>query len=58
MMEELTFIQVGDGRVVVVIADCALRSYAAYRPWFAAVLDSLEIRSLTGRSGAPRAGTP
>jgi predicted Zn-dependent protease len=58
MMEELTFIQVGDGRVVVVIADCALRSYAAYRPWFSAVLGSLEIRSLAGRFGPPGAGTP
>jgi predicted Zn-dependent protease len=58
MMEELTFIQVGDGRVVVVIADCALRSYAAYRTSFAAVLDSLEIRSLTGRPGGRPAGSP
>ena len=58
MMEELTFIQVGDGRVVVVIADCALRSYAAYRASFAAVLDSLEIRSLTGRAGGRPAGSP
>lgn len=44
MAEELTFIEIGDGRVVVVIADCPGEVYEAYRPWFAASLDTLEIR--------------
>jgi predicted Zn-dependent protease len=50
MLEELTFIEVGDGRVVVVIADSPIGAYAAYRPWFEAILGSLEIRSLAHRS--------
>jgi len=56
MVEELTFIEVGDGRVLVVIADCPSRSYEAYRPWFAATLASLEIRSLAPRRAEPWSG--
>jgi hypothetical protein len=63
MVEELTFVEVGDGRVVVVIADCPTPAYEAYRPWFAAVLETLEIRSLAPRrvpapAGRPRPGWP
>jgi hypothetical protein len=46
MVEELTFIEVGDGRVLVVIADCHVAAYADYEPWFAATLETLDIRSL------------
>lgn len=46
MVEELTFIEVGDGRVLVVIADCHAEAYTDYRPWFEATLETLEIRSL------------
>ncbi len=46
MVEELTFIEVGDGRVLVVIADCHMEAYAEYGPWFAATLKTLDIRSL------------
>jgi hypothetical protein len=41
--EEVTFIETGDGRVFVVIADCPVNDADAYRPWFSATLDSLEI---------------
>jgi hypothetical protein len=41
--EEITLIESGDGRLLVAIAECAAEQHAAYRPWFLAVLDSLEI---------------
>jgi predicted Zn-dependent protease len=41
--ESLTLIESGDGRVLVAIAECPAEQHAAYRPWFLAVLDSLEI---------------
>jgi hypothetical protein len=41
--EQLTFLETGDGRLVVVIADCANETYDAYRPWFEATVDSLEF---------------
>lgn len=50
-IEELTFVEVGDGRVLIVIADCAAGGHAAWRPWFEAVLATLEIRDLTPRAG-------
>jgi hypothetical protein len=43
LVEELTLIESGDGRVVVVTAECAAEHYARYAPWFDAVLASLEI---------------
>jgi hypothetical protein len=43
VVEQITFIEAGDGRVFVVIADCPVESADAYRPWFEAVLASLEI---------------
>jgi hypothetical protein len=42
-VEEVTLIESGDGRVVVVTADCAIGDLNAYRPWFDATLASLEI---------------
>jgi hypothetical protein len=41
--EQITLIESGDGRVLVAIAECPVEQHAAYRPWFLAVLDSLEI---------------
>jgi hypothetical protein len=44
-VERLTFIEAGDGRLVVVIADSPVEMAAAYQPWFQATLASLEIWS-------------
>lgn len=45
-IEQVTLIEVGDGRVLVVTADCPRQSVGAYRPWFSAVLGSFEIVDL------------
>ena len=42
-VEEITLIESGDGRVFVVIADCAIEHLHAYSPWFDAALASLEV---------------
>jgi hypothetical protein len=42
-VEEITLIESGDGRVVVVTAECEASQYEAYAPWFEAVLASLQI---------------
>lgn len=44
-VEEITLIESGDGRVLVVTADCAMRHLEAYRPWFDAALSTLEVWS-------------
>jgi len=43
-LERTSFIETGDGRVFAVIADCPIDVAEAYRPWFDAALESLEIR--------------
>jgi hypothetical protein len=43
LVEEVTLIESGDGRVIVVTAECAAEYYPRYAPWFDAVLASLEI---------------
>jgi predicted Zn-dependent protease len=43
-IEQMTFIETGDGRVFAVIADSPVDLADAYRPWFAAALSALEIR--------------
>jgi hypothetical protein len=48
-VEEITLIESGDGRVVVVTAECARDHYDVYAPWFDAVLATLEIEP----GGAP-----
>jgi hypothetical protein len=45
-LEQVTLVEVGDGRLLVVIADCPRESIEAYRPWFQAALVSLEITEL------------
>ena len=42
-IEEVTLIETGDGRVIVVTAECAEEHYESYAPWFDAALASLEI---------------
>jgi hypothetical protein len=43
-IEQMTFIETGDGRVFAVIADSPVDLAEAYRPWFAAALAALEIQ--------------
>jgi len=43
--EHLNFIETGDQRLVVVIADCPSGVYGEYRPWFEASVASLEFWS-------------
>jgi hypothetical protein len=43
--DQITLIEVGDGRVIAVIADCPLEALGEYRDWFEAALASLEIWS-------------
>ncbi len=43
-VERTTFIEAGDGRIFAVIAESPADVADAYRPWFDAALDSLEIR--------------
>lgn len=43
IVEEITLIESGDGRVLVVTAECAIKDLHAYSPWFAATLSSLEV---------------
>ena len=42
-IEWFVFIEVGDGRLIVVVADCAVEDASDYWPWFEATLGSLEI---------------
>jgi predicted Zn-dependent protease len=51
--EQITLIEVGDGRIIAVIADCPREMIDAYRPWFSAALASLEITELPDE-GWPR----
>ncbi len=44
LAEEFTFIESGDGRVLVSIAESPVEHQDIYRPWFDAILASLEIR--------------
>jgi hypothetical protein len=41
--EEITLIESGDGRVLVITAECPMAHAAAYEPWFEATLGTLEI---------------
>jgi hypothetical protein len=45
MHEQMTLIESGDGRVLVAVAECPEEHEAAYQPWFAAALDTLEVAS-------------
>jgi hypothetical protein len=54
MFEQTTLIESGDGRVLVAVADCPEEHEAAYRAWFAAVLDTLEV---AGAGARPKSRT-
>jgi hypothetical protein len=43
MLEEITLIEVGDGRVIVTIADCRTEYAETYLTWFRATRASLDI---------------
>lgn len=49
VVEEITLIESGDGRVLVVIAECSIDDLQAYGPWFDATLASLQIWESLGR---------
>jgi hypothetical protein len=53
LAEEFVFIESGDGRVLISIAEWPVERRAAYRPWFDAILASLEIQD-SSRSGGDR----
>jgi hypothetical protein len=53
LAEEFTFIESGDGRVLVAIAESPAEHRDAYRPWFDAILASLEIQD-SSTTGANR----
>ena len=52
-IEQMTLIEVGDGRVFAAIGDAPAERIDAYRPWFEAALGSLEITALP-RDAWPR----
>jgi predicted Zn-dependent protease len=54
-VEHLAFVESGDGRVLVVVADCPADLADAYRPWFEAALGSLRVWGAPG-PGDPGAG--
>ncbi len=45
-VEQVTLVEVGDGRILVITADCPRGEIDAYRPWFDAVLATLRISDL------------
>jgi hypothetical protein len=44
--EEVTLIETGDGRILVVTGECPPELAGDYRPWFRAALATLEIIEL------------
>jgi hypothetical protein len=47
--EDITLIEVGDGRLIVAIGECPPEAAEAYRPWFDAALASLDITEFPER---------
>ncbi len=47
-IEELTFVESGDGRVMVLIAEAPAETYDAWAPWFLATRESLEVTGAEG----------
>ena len=56
-IEQVTAVESGDGRLVVLIGDCPREAIEAYRPWFAASLGSLRIRALPEEAWPARRGS-
>ncbi|MDJ0851508.1 MAG: matrixin family metalloprotease [Myxococcota bacterium] len=55
-IEQVTVVESGDGRVVVLIGDCPRDVIGAYRPWFRLALGSLRIRPLPEEAWPARRG--
>jgi hypothetical protein len=53
LVEEFVFIESGDGRVLISIAEWPIERQSAYRPWFDAMLASLEIQD-SSKPGSDR----
>lgn len=53
LVESLFLVESGDGRVLVVTAECPAEDFHLYRAWFEAILASLELRE-DGRGGVDR----
>jgi hypothetical protein len=51
-IEQFVFIEAGDGRLIVVVADCSVEDASDYWPWFEATLSSLEIWTAPQAGGA------
>ena len=49
--ELLSFLEVGDGRVLIVIADCASEQFPRYEGWFEAAVASLEFAAPASPTG-------
>jgi len=47
--EEMPQIESGDGRVLVTVAECPIVHEEAYRPWFAAIVGSIEVVDASAR---------
>ena len=45
-VEQITLIEIGDGRLIAIVADCPAEQLEEFRPWFALVLSSLNVRNL------------
>lgn len=54
LVEALYLVEVGDGRLLVVTAECPATRLARYEPWFEAVLASLELREEEAPGGVDR----
>ncbi len=52
-LEDLVFVESGDGRLLVAIGDSPAEGADAWRPWFWASLATLRIRSFTSREAPP-----
>ncbi len=55
-VEELSFVASGDGRVLIVIAECPAEEHPAFSRWFGAARDSIEFASVgdAGRDYGPQ----
>jgi predicted Zn-dependent protease len=51
MNQEFIFVELGDGRVMVILAEAPIAHAERWRPWFRAILGSLEIWEPPGRGG-------
>ncbi len=57
-VEQITAVESGDGRLVVLIGDCPREAIDAYRPWFRSSLGSLRISALPEEAWPARRREP